>query len=273
MWGSLVLGIVVALTAVIRLRVLERRSENERAVAEEAEHLMRQLSQQLVATQEEERKNLSRELHDHVGQMLTALRMELGRIDRLRTSDRFRQDHEGRTDSGIAGAVAECRQLVDNMVHTVRDLALGLRPSMLDDFGLQPALEWHIRDFGRRFGVPVELSVDGDLDHLTERQRTCVYRSVQEALTNCVRHSRATRVAVSVSRLVDSLNVTITDDGVGFDPAQRGGGLGLRGIEERVRELHGVLKIRSAPGAGTTLTMTVPLAAQPAEITHARAAG
>ena len=273
MWGSLVLGIVVALTAVIRLRVLERRSENERAVAEEAEHLMRQLSQQLVATQEEERKNLSRELHDHVGQMLTALRMELGRIDRLRTSDRFRQDHEGRTDSGIAGAVAECRQLVDNMVHTVRDLALGLRPSMLDDFGLQPALEWHIRDFGRRFGVPVELSVDGDLDHLTERQRTCVYRSVQEALTNCVRHSRATRVAVSVSRLADSLNVSITDDGVGFDPAQRAGGLGLRGIEERVRELHGILKIRSAPGAGTTLTMTVPLATQPAEITHARAAG
>ena len=154
MWGSLVLGIVVALTAVIRLRVLERRSENERAVAEEAEHLMRQLSQQLVATQEEERKNLSRELHDHVGQMLTALRMELGRIDRLRTSERFRQEQEGRTDAGIAGAVAECRQLVDNMVHTVRDLALGLRPSMLDDFGLQPALEWHIRDFGRRFGRP-----------------------------------------------------------------------------------------------------------------------
>ena len=92
LWGSLILGLVVALTAVIRLRVLERRSENERAVAEEAEHLMRQLSQQLVATQEEERKNLSRELHDHVGQMLTALRMELGRIDRLRSSgDRLRQ--------------------------------------------------------------------------------------------------------------------------------------------------------------------------------------
>ena len=101
MWGSLVLGIVVALTAVIRLRVLERRSENERAVAEEAEHLMRQLSQQLVATQEEERKNLSRELHDHVGQMLTALRMELGRIDRLRTSDRFRQDHEAGPTAGL----------------------------------------------------------------------------------------------------------------------------------------------------------------------------
>jgi signal transduction histidine kinase len=263
LWGSLVLGLVVALTAVIRLRVLERRSENERAVAEEAEHLMRQLSQQLVATQEEERKNLSRELHDHVGQMLTALRMELGRIDRLRSSG----------DSRVAGAVAESRQLVDNMVRTVRDLALGLRPSMLDDFGLQPALEWHVRDFGRRFGVPVELTVDGDFDLLPEQHRTCVYRSVQEALTNCVRHARASRIAVSVSRLADGLAVTITDDGVGFNPAQRAGGLGLRGIEERVRDLHGVMTIRSAAGAGTTLTMKVPLSNEPVEVTHARAAG
>jgi signal transduction histidine kinase len=263
LWGSLFLGLVVALTAVIRLRVLERRSENERAVAEEAEHLMRQLSQQLVATQEEERKNLSRELHDHVGQMLTALRMELGRIDRLRSSG----------DSRVAGAVAECRQLVDNMVRTVRDLALGLRPSMLDDFGLQPALEWHVRDFSRRFGVPVELTVDGDFDLLPEQHRTCVYRSVQEALTNCVRHARASRIAVSVSRLADGLAVTVADDGVGFNPAQRAGGLGLRGIEERVRDLHGVMTIRSAAGTGTTLTMRVPLSHDPVEVTHARAAG
>jgi signal transduction histidine kinase len=265
-WGSLFLGLVVALTAVIRLRVLERRSANERAVAEEAEHLMRQLSQQLVATQEEERKNLSRELHDHVGQMLTALRMELGRIDRLRSS----------ADSRVAGAVAECRQLVDNIFHTVRDLALGLRPSMLDDFGLQPALEWHVRDFGRRFGIPVDLAVDGDLDLLPEQHRTCVYRSVQEALTNCVRHARASRITVAVSRLADGLTVTVADDGVGFNPAQRAGGLGLRGIEERVRDLHGVMTVRSAPGAGTTLTMKVPLPTdrtEALETARARAAG
>ena len=262
-WGSLFLGLVVALTAVIRLRVLERRSENEREVAEQAEHLMRQLSHQLVATQEEERKNLSRELHDHVGQMLTALRMELGRIDRLRSAG----------DTRVAGAVGECRQLVDNMVRTVRDLALGLRPSMLDDFGLQPALEWHVRDFGRRFGVPVELTVDGDFDLLPEQHRTCVYRSVQEALTNCVRHARASHIAVSVSRQADCLAVSITDDGVGFNPAQRAGGLGLRGIEERVRDLHGVLSIKSAAGAGTTLTLKVPLLADAPEVAHARAAG
>ena len=275
-WGSLALGLVVALTAVIRLRVLERRSENERAVAEEAEQLMRQLSQQLVAAQEEERKNLSRELHDHVGQMLTALRMEIGRIDRLRLSgDRGRSDPslEASPRSGIAGAVAECRRLVDDMVRTVRDLALGLRPSMLDDFGLQPALEWHVRDFGRRFGIPVELSVDGDLDLLPEQHRTCVYRSVQEALTNCVRHARASRIDVSVVRKGDGLTVTVADDGVGFDPAQRAGGLGLRGIEERVRDLHGILTIRSAAGAGTTLTMTVPLPTESMEVVRARAAG
>jgi signal transduction histidine kinase len=280
MWGSLILGLVVALTAVIRLRVLERRSENERAVAEEAEHLMRQLSQQLVATQEEERKHLSRELHDHVGQMLTALRMELGRIDRLRSSgDRLRQASDSpelhtHADSRVAGAVAECRQLVDNMVRTVRDLALGLRPSMLDDFGLQPALEWHVRDFSRRFGISVDLSVHGDFDLLPEQHRTCAYRSVQEALTNCVRHARATRITVSVSRLADSLAVTVADDGVGFDPARRAGGLGLRGIEERVRDLHGAMTIRSAPGAGTTLTMKVPLpAATVEEVARARVAG
>jgi signal transduction histidine kinase len=261
LWGSLLLGVVVAMTAVIRLRVLERRSADERAVAEEAERQMRELSQQLVATQEEERKKLSRELHDHVGQMLTALRMELGRIDRLRSTDR------------VAGAVAESRQLVDNMVRTVRDLALGLRPSMLDDFGLQPALEWHVRDFGRRYGVPVTLSIDGEFDRLSEPQRICVYRAVQEALTNCVRHARAQRIDVAVADGKEGVTVAVSDDGIGLDPARKAGGLGLRGIEERVRELGGTMTIRSASGAGTTLTIRIPVEARPTEALRARAAG
>ncbi len=277
LWGSLLLGFVVALTAVIRLRVLERRSEEERAVAAEAERQMRQLSQQLVATQEEERKKLSRELHDHVGQMLTALRMELGRIDRLRSSsDRVRRDHSGpQLDSGsrVAGAVAECRQLVDDMVHNIRDLALGLRPSMLDDFGLQPALEWLVRDFGRRYGVPVELSVEGDLSRISEPHRTCVYRAVQEALTNCVRHAQAERIDVKVSGSKDSLAVSVSDDGVGLYPSRRPDGLGLRGIEERVRELDGVLTIRGSAGVGTTLMIRLPLPAGTMEVADARAAG
>jgi signal transduction histidine kinase len=265
LWGSLLLGVVVALTAVIRLRVLERRSENERAVIEEAERQMRQLSQQIVATQEEERKNLSRELHDHVGQMLTALRMELGRIDRLRSADT--------SDARVAGAVAECRQLIDNMVRTVRDLALGLRPSMLDDFGLQPALEWHVRDVGRRYGVPVALTMEGDFERLTDQHRTCVYRAVQEALTNCIRHARAHRIDVTVIDEGSGLGVSIKDDGIGMDPARKANGLGLRGIEERVRELGGTMRIRSAAGAGTTLNIHVPLPPRPTEVLRARAAG
>jgi len=279
LWGTLLLGLVVAVTAVIRLRVLERRSEDERTVAEEAERQMRELSQQLVATQEEERKKLSRELHDHVGQMLTALRMELGRIDRLRSStDRLRLAQDGQSeissaDSRVSGAVAECRQLVDNMVRTVRDLALGLRPSMLDDFGLQPALEWHVRDFERRCGVPVELEMEGDFSRLSEQHQICVYRAIQEALTNCIRHAGADRLEVRVTDTPEALAVMVKDDGVGIDPARRASGLGLRGIEERVRELRGVMQIRSTVGGGTTLTLRLPLPARKPGDLRARAAG
>ena len=250
---SLLLGVFVAVTAVVRLRGLERRSERQRAHVEEAERQMRELSQRLVATQEEERKKLSRELHDHVGQMLTALRLELGRIERLRSAG----------DLGISAAVGECRQLVDNMVRTVRDLALGLRPSMLDDFGLQPALEWHVRDFRRRCGIPVELAVDGEFSGVPDQLRTCVYRIVQEALTNCARHSRAEHVTVRVSDAGGALRLSIVDDGVGIDDRPSVGGIGLRGISERVRELQGTMSIQSGSGLGTTLSIQLPLPSRP----------
>ncbi|MCA1649809.1 MAG: sensor histidine kinase [Acidobacteria bacterium] len=263
LWRSLLLGFAVALTVVFPLRVLERRSEEQRRIANDAERQMRELSQRLVATQEEERKNLSRELHDHVGQVLTALRMELGRIERTRAP----------SDRRIGAAVAECKHLVDSMVRTVRDLALGLRPSMLDDFGLQPALEWHIRDFTRRYGVTVELTLHGDFNALPDAYRTCVYRAVQEALTNCIRHAHARSIAVTIIGQADRLDVSVTDDGVGLSAERRGVGLGLRGIEERVRELHGVMTIESTRGQGTTLAMRLPLPAGTTEVALARAAG
>ena len=259
---TVLLGAAVALIAVFRLRTLERRSDEQRCVAQDAEWQMRQLSQRLVATQEEERRNLSRELHDHVAQVLTALRMELGRLDRTRAS----------IDSRSAEAIAECRQLVDQMFRTVRDLALGLRPSMLDDFGLHPALEWYVRDVVRRYGMDVELDVRGDLD-VPERYRTCVYRAVQEALTNCVRHAKAKSVKVSVTRIDDGLDVSIADDGIGLDPVRRRHGLGLRGMEERVRELHGSVAVVGASGSGTTISIHLPISILEAEETLARAAG
>jgi signal transduction histidine kinase len=260
--GTFLLGLVVAVIIVVRLRLLERRSEEQRAAAKAAEHQMRELSQRLVAAQEEERKKLSRELHDHVGQVLTALRMELGRIERTRASA-----------IGAAPAVAECRRLVDSMVRTVRDLALGLRPSMLDDLGLQPALEWHVRDFTRRYGVHVDLEVDGNLDSLPDQYCICVYRAVQEALTNCIRHAAARSIQITISSSAGRLEVAVHDDGVGLDPARRGHGLGLRGIGERVKDLGGTMAIDSAPGKGTTLSIRLPWPAPTAEVTLARAAG
>ncbi len=250
LWRSLILGTFLAILSVWRLRVLERRSEDQKRVAQDAEGQLRELSQQLVAAQEEERRKLSRELHDHLGQMLTALRMELGRVERL-----------GRTpDARTAAAVSESRQLVDEMVRLVRDLALGLRPSMLDDIGLQPTLEWQARDFSRRYGVPVDLEVTGNLNTLSDQHRTCIYRVVQEALTNCVRHARARSVRIRVDARDQGLLLSVIDNGVGLDPAVRRGGLGLRGIEERVRELGGTVAMRSAAGEGSTLTVQLPLA-------------
>ena len=259
---TLLLGFVVAFIAVLRLRALERRSERQRVHAERAEQEMRLLSQQLVATQEEERKKLTRELHDHVGQMLTALRMEIGRADRAR----------GSSDAQLGNAIGEARRLLDTILRSVRDLVMGLRPSMLDDFGLQPALEWHVRDFRRRFGIPVDLSLSGDLDTLPDQYRTCVYRIVQEALTNCARHAQATRVTVDVRYDRNTLELLVADDGVGIDPS-RTRGVGLLGIEERVRELHGIFHVARRSTRGTELRATLPVTSPIEEAQLARAAG
>lgn len=252
LWQTMLLGLGVSIVVVWRLRVLEKRSDH-------AEHQMRELSQQLVNAQEEERKHLSRELHDHVAQVLTGLRMELGRIER--------------PTSTTASVVGECKGLVDEIFLTVRSLALGLRPSMLDDLGLQPALEWHVRDFMSRYSIKVDLKMGGDFDRLPESHRTCVYRVVQEALTNCVRHADAHNVEVDVTANDGELQLCVRDDGVGLNPAHRGRGLGLIGIDERVKELHGSVIISPDGSRGTTVAVRLPLPAPRTEAPLARAAG
>jgi signal transduction histidine kinase len=248
LWRALLLGSLVALIAVLRLRALEHRSDRQRIAAERAEGEMRLLSQQLVAAQEEERKKLTRELHDHVGQMLTALRMELGRADRARHG----------SDTQLAHAITEAKRLLDTILRSVRDLVMGLRPSMLDDFGLQPALEWHVRDFRRRFGIHVELTLTGDVDSVPDQYRTCVYRIVQEALTNCARHAHAKHVEVSLLYDNNALDLRIVDDGVGIR-AEDARGFGLLGIEERVREVHGAFSITRRAAVGTEIHVTLPV--------------
>ncbi|HEU0121436.1 MAG TPA: sensor histidine kinase, partial [Bryobacteraceae bacterium] len=242
LWITMGMGIVIALGAGWRFHIVESRAEEQFRRLEEAESEMRRLSQLTVRAQEEERKQLSRELHDQVGQMLTALRMEVGHTERSRFSD-----------TAFAAHTAECKTIIDTIVGTVRDLSMGLRPSMLDDIGLGPALQWLARDHSRRFNYPVNVNLEGELDTLPEPYRTCTYRVVQEALTNCARHAKATRVDVSVSGGPTWLRLWIRDNGIGMrtagNPKQ---GLGLLGIQERVRELKGTMSLFSEPGNGTS---------------------
>jgi signal transduction histidine kinase len=255
-WQTVLLGLGVAFVVVLRLRSLERRSDD-------AELQMRRLSQQVVNAQEEERKHLSRELHDHVAQMLTGLRMELGRVERAAGAG-----------STLAQSAVGCKQLVDELFATVRNLALGLRPSMLDDFGLQAALEWHVRDFMRRYDIDVSLQVEGDVDSLPDKYRTAVYRVIQEAMTNCARHARAREIEVSMVNDARQLHVRVADDGVGLREGIRRRGFGLRGIEERVKELGGTVSIANQAAGGTVLTAQLPLpAAELREDELARLAG
>jgi signal transduction histidine kinase len=254
LWRTVLLGLFVAVVVVLRLRFLELRSAL-------AETQMRELSQQVVQAQEDERKHLSRELHDHVAQVLTGLRLEIGRLERTQTV------------SQTAVTIGVCKQLVDELFSTVRNLALGLRPSMLDDFGLQAALEWHVRDFMRRYAAVVDLETSGDLSMLPDKYRTCVYRIVQEALTNCARHAHAGHVRIEIAAANDELRLRVIDDGIGVTSAGRTG-FGLRGMEERAKELGGRLAISAADRGGTVLTVSIPAPPGAAEdATLARVAG
>ncbi len=245
---ALALGAVVALISILRVASLERRSQSQRSRAELAEEELRRLSRRLVRAQEEERKSLSRELHDAVGQMLSAMTMELGALESsIGSPERLRARLE------------EARGLNADTIRGVRDLAMGLRPAMLDELGLGPALRWQGREFSRRGGVPVTVQLDGELDGLPDAHRTCIYRVVQEALNNCARHARASNIRISVYGHADRVQVSVQDDGVGFDTKAASRGLGLIGIQERVRELDGKVAITSHPEKGTILEVEVPV--------------
>ncbi len=249
-WFALCVALTVSAVSSSRISSLEKRREGERARAEYAEQELRELSQKLVQTLEEERKSISRELHDEIGQMVTALRMELTNIQMLRTA----------TEIEFAQHMSEAKGLAEKTLQSVRNLAMGLRPSMLDDLGLGPALQWQGREFSRRSGIAVTVQLDGDLDELDEGLRTCLYRVVQESLTNCARHADAKSILISAVKDGDRLLMTIQDNGVGFDsrrPHQRG--LGLVGMEERVRKAGGILSIQSQVNQGTTVQVVIPL--------------
>jgi len=160
----------------------------------------------------------------------------------------------------VPARVSEARRLNAETIRSVRELAMGLRPSMLDELGLGPALRWQGREFSRRSKVPVTVQIDGELETLGESHRTAIYRIVQEALTNCSKHAQAHQIRINVYGGADSVRLSIQDDGVGFSEGASRRGLGLIGIEERVRSLDGKMSIISQPNKGTVLDIELPTA-------------
>jgi len=240
---ALVLGFGIAGIALARMVALEKQSQI-------AESELRRLSTQVRTAQEQERKYLSRELHDQVGQMLTGLRMELSSIIRTR----------GDSDSEFQSRIAHAMGIVEQTLRTVRNIAMLLRPSMLDDLGLSPALAWLIREISRASGMEIEADVDPALDLLPDTHRTCLYRVVQEALTNVSKHAGAHKVEVSLKAAGEWVLGTIADNGCGFDTgAIRRDGLGLVGMDERIRELGGHFRVISVAGQGTRAEFRLPI--------------
>ena len=199
--------------------------------------------------QEQERRSISRELHDEVGQVLTGVLVEMANLSAM--------IREGNRQA-MAEKAGEIKREIEASIRVVRNMALLLRPSMLDDLGLIAALEWQAREVSRRSGMWVRVSADQVSEDLPEDHKTCVYRIVQEALHNSERHSGARHAEVSVRQEHDRLQLSIHDDGHGFD-ARRQRGMGLLGIAERANHLGGSLTVDSSPESGTLIEVMLPL--------------
>lgn len=241
--GAALLGLAIAAAAIWRFHQHDRERDAQFKRLVEAEEGLRALSQRLVEAQEQERKKLSRELHDEVGQVLTALRVQLGQVSA-----------NGASSNPHLNQAAE---LAERSLQTVRQMARGLRPAMLDDLGLGPALKWLARDVSKNTDLEVEMELEGEFAGLDEARRTCVYRVVQEALTNCVKHAEATKARVVVHESPHELVLTVQDNGVGASP-EKSRGIGLLGMRERLEEFNGEFSVVSAPGAGMLVRANLP---------------
>ena len=267
--GIIVLAFAIGSMIVIRNERIKIRSEEkalqwlakmaERQKAEEAlrksEEQLRSLSNQLLRAQETERKRISRELHDELGQSLTVMKLRLDFIEKnlLPAQTRLKQECE----DGI--------QYVDQVIENIRRLFRDLSPTILEDFGLSAALRWLINNFAKRYNMKVMMDMI-DIDSLLPpRSHLAVYRTVQEALTNIGKHSQANNVSISVYNNDDRVTFSIEDDGRGFDERAMGAkgpegrGLGLETMKGRWQMVGGVLTIWSKEGKGTRITLNVPV--------------
>ena len=251
--ATLVLGLGMAAFSTRKILELERHAQARYEEVAEARLQLGNLSARLVEAQEMERRALSRELHDEVGQSLSAVLVELRNL-----SGNIAIGEMARSERQALNQVEVIKGLVEGTVGAVRQMALSLRPSMLDDLGLIPALKWQAREVSKRTSMNITVAADPVADDLPDEYKTCIYRVVQEALHNCASHSAAKTVRVRVGHESGKLLVSVEDDGHGFDTTHVKG-LGLLGMEERAAQLGGTSRVRSVPGHGTVVTVELPL--------------
>ena len=231
------------------LRDITRRKQFEDAL-KASQRELRELSARVLEAREEEKAHIARELHDELGQLLTALKMDLGWL-----RERLPADPE------LASRAAEMGALLDRTVGSTRRISADLRPLMLDDLGLADAAAWLVEDFAKRSGVACRIDVSEDVQGVSKAVATAVYRAVQESLTNIARHSGAKNAWVVLGATDGLVHVEIEDDGRGIasEDLAKSRSLGLKGMRERIAFLGGSLDIGRAPRGGTRLKLTVPL--------------
>ncbi len=232
------------------------RDVSARVLAEEAlrrsKEDLHELASAAHRAREQEKSRIARELHDELGQQLTALQMDVA----------WCRDKTPSNQEAMASRLARMEALLETTVAATRRISADLRPLMLDDLGLQPALEWLVESFTEHTGVRCELAAgNGELD-LPDLQATAVFRTVQESLTNIAKHARASRVEVSIEHRDSELAISVRDDGVGFSPqdSRKPNSYGLLGLRERAALLGGDARVTSAPGRGTHVEVRFPIA-------------
>jgi PAS domain S-box-containing protein len=242
------------------------RDITERKLAQDA---LQMFSRQLIEAQEDERRRIARELHDQIGQILTAVKMNLHSVQRL-------------CEGPEAGSyVKDNIEAVDQALRLVRDLSVDLRPPILDDLGLTTALRWYVDRYTKRTGLSVDVLIDlpDENERFSRELETACFRIAQEALTNVVRHAEATQVIVRLTRDADALLLTVKDDGIGFDVerlrtrAPRVATLGLISMQERAHAAGGTIELDSAPANGTEIRFSLPLDAKSPDYTPGKLPG
>ncbi len=228
---------------------ISERKRSEQALVQSHERL-RELTSHLQAVREEERTLIAREIHDVLGQALTALKMDVHWLQQ-----RLSGEKQNLIDK--AGAMSG---LIDSTVHSVRRICAELRPRLLDDFGLSAAIEWEAEEFGKRTDIECEIHSDSEDMSLSEEIATAIFRIFQEALTNIARHAKATSVEIILKRKYGCVRLIVRDNGKGIDEQeiQNPESFGIRGIRERVHYLCGKLDIQSSDN-GTTLDVVIPI--------------